>query len=317
MSYKNSNPGPARNEAGFSLIELSIVMIIGGTLLAAALGFYQAKIQQTRLDKTNDNRHAIQKAIVDFITDDPLITDDYAGQRYPCPADPDLAPGAANFGVEQTVTANGTCKVVGGIQKVTGVGGDVFIGALPVVTLGLGGNMAYDVYKNKYTYAVSDKVSQFKTMVNADATGSIRILDASGGTMINSAQFIVLSHGKNGSGANALQGGKIACPTKGKDPENCNNDGVFLSMEINEGDEANYYDDYAFMTLGDDVNDGWMQSTDTTQMHIITKNSGNMGVGVSGRAPTEKLEVVGGNIKTDEDVEAGNAMKAKFFYYTD
>lgn len=304
-------------QAGFSLLELSIIIAITGIMMAGLLSLYKSKIEQQRLERMNDNRHAIQKALVDYITDDALITDDYTGQRYPCPADPALAPGQAGFGAESVSSPDGGCLETGDIKKVTVAGMDIFIGALPVITIGLGSDVSYDVHKNQYTYAVSGNLAMLKTMVNTDATGAIQIIAENGDTIINGAQFAVISHGQDGKGAYTLSGVRLDCTSGAKDTENCDDDGVFRSMRITQSEDSNFYDDSIFTSMGDDVNDGWMQSTDTTQMHIITKNAGNLGVGVSGRAPTEKLEVVGGNIKTDEDVEAGNAVKAKYFYYTD
>ena len=320
---------------GFTLIELCIVMIIVGLALAVFLQFASTFTEKKRLEALADDKGDIQKALVDFIVDDPLVEDrradgsiipktgpgamdsvatrgDYEGQRFPCPADPALAPGDPGFGQEVVATSGGLadpsnpdsnvtgCAVTGGVQ-VAGTGANaVYIGALPTATLGLQYGNAADVYGNKYTYAVSANLTGWSAAVNLDTPGNVAMVH-SDGSLSHRAQFAVISHGPDGKGAYPLAGtARTACTGTGLDLINCNDDGRFLIAGVQEASGADYYDDYAFSTFGDDINDGWMQSVDTAQVDIQTKNAGNVGIGKNPGA-SYKLDVAG-NINSDGDV---------------
>ncbi|MBI1216073.1 MAG: prepilin-type N-terminal cleavage/methylation domain-containing protein [Alphaproteobacteria bacterium] len=122
---------------GFTLVELSMVMIISGFVLVAALQAYATYIQKARHDEIYDDLSTVQSSIASYKS---------ARGYYPCPADPDLPMSDPNAGKSDcTLLDNGTYPVgtcLNGICKVGGRDADgdgnpdaVLIGAVPYQAL--------------------------------------------------------------------------------------------------------------------------------------------------------------------------------------
>jgi prepilin-type N-terminal cleavage/methylation domain-containing protein len=169
---------PARLEmAGFTLVEMAIVILIMGILLVPILEAYSHYIKEKRIEDTRENIAAVTSGISGFQD---------VQARLPCPADATLGPGAANFGKEFDVncnpaaiglTAAGMCTAGNGICLVAGqrnLGGAagatdanelVLIGAVPIVSMRDQGvsertAVANDAWGRKLTYAVTASLTQ-------------------------------------------------------------------------------------------------------------------------------------------------------------
>lgn len=99
---------------GFTLIELSFVLVISGVVLVAGIRSYDTYTKHQRFTATYERMNAIKASFSDFTN---------ALARYPCPADPSLDMMDPNAGVEDcslmpTTIPIGTC--VGGVCKVAG-----------------------------------------------------------------------------------------------------------------------------------------------------------------------------------------------------
>src|SRR5688572_30301572 len=70
-------------QQGFSLIELAIVLVISGLLMAGATTVYSQYLQKRVMAVTNDNMNFIRASLGEFYTQN---------GRYPCPAPPGLQP---------------------------------------------------------------------------------------------------------------------------------------------------------------------------------------------------------------------------------
>lgn len=129
-----------KNIRGFTLIELSIVLLISGVAIAAALSLYTNYLRRVQIEKTYSNvfdANQLMQQAWDI------------EKRYFCPADPTLPPGDPNYGRERadcaSAVAVGSCT--GGATGVcVGNGLDttvdtdaapdrVVIGMLPFVTI--------------------------------------------------------------------------------------------------------------------------------------------------------------------------------------
>ncbi len=281
MTYKYTNKKQTSKQslnyqAGFTLPELAIVMIIFGlmiTTVSLGLTTYQ------RVKIKNYNQEVFEK------TESAIGSYRAIQNVYPCPADPNLGPDDPLYGVAQAkkVDADGNpliCKSwsrftnephnpetpnhprAAGVDK-DGNGEDdmVYYGAVPFRTIINGpdndptteddnmncpyldecysGALTIDAWNNKLTYAVSEALVNVDSY--NDSRGVIDIVDEFGQSTLveeNTAHYVILSHGPNGKGAFTKQGGKTSC-TSGI---------VFANEEDEETADSN--DDY----LDDDVN---------------------------------------------------------------
>lgn len=137
-----------RRKLGFSLLELAVVIAIISLIAGAGMGMARGALQAADRISTQEKLAAIQLAL-----DSHAKTYGYL----PCPAARTLRPNAdPTFGVENrnaSVPGNNTCTAVGsgGIVSIS----SIYIGGVPVRTLGLPDNYASDAWGNKLTYAVS------------------------------------------------------------------------------------------------------------------------------------------------------------------
>ncbi len=203
------------DKSGFTLVEIAIVLLIGGLFLVSVSRIYGLYMKQY-LYKTNEYR--LQQ------THDALLTYRSGAGRFPCPADPRLAPGDVGYGEEVCPSAGG-CPT--GLKCVNGrdVDGDgiperVLIGAVPHNTIldffanggvfaenvrfpDFGAFSVIDVYGTKLSYAVTEELSNpgYSFLNPAPSNlGAISITDEFNKSIITppeSGQVVVFSHGEN------------------------------------------------------------------------------------------------------------------------
>jgi len=232
------NAKPQKNQ-GFTLIEVAIVMLIGGLLTAALAAALTVYIQKTRLDVSKKRLEAIQEAVQTFVSQN---------GSYPCPARFLSPMDDANFGV---AVPNCAGAAPGGTDDTVRTAGratpaparNVRIGSVPVRTLNLPDDFMADAWGNRFTYAVTEALTDNDTF-DADE-GGIFVIDSAGNNVIvhpaaGSGHYAIVSHGRNRSGAIPLSGGAAAtCPPNNAtnlDAENCNRDATFRnSILISEG----------------------------------------------------------------------------------
>jgi len=120
------------NQQGYILIELAIVMVVIGFLIAAALPFYNSFVQRDAPRNTQDRIIVLENALSNYIQ---------TRFRLPCPADPDpTASAGGDFGLERG-NCNGAAQLAHGI--------------VPYRTLGIPEQYAKDGFGNFFTYVVS------------------------------------------------------------------------------------------------------------------------------------------------------------------
>ncbi len=202
---------------GFSLIELGIVLFILTLMLASFLAPLATQVDQRNISDT-------QKSLNDF--KETLIGFALANGRLPCPADPTIATGLPNAGVERA-----TCT------------GANVNGVLPWTTLGVSET---DAWGRRYTYRVT---ASFADAIAANTVtppvtctdtptqssfalcsqGDITITDGSSNIATN-IPAVVVSHGKNGYGAYTSLGTQLSTAGAGPDElENTNANATFVS----------------------------------------------------------------------------------------
>ena len=311
---------PSKNQfhspEGFTLLELSIVILVVGVLLTPLLRLYQTYQIEELTRKTKEHITVATNGIGIF---SPI--------RLPCPADRSLSPNNPAYGFEVCNLAlipnctpfsnQGICQTNGSRDADgNGVIDKVVIGGVPlrwvsptgdVLNLPLiKGDDLFDAWDRKLTYAVSavlmdpartDAKNDFKF-------GSISALDENGNPTAGiippgDAQFVVLSHGSLGNGAFVREGIHIPCPAGMVESENCNNDFTFVqAIGSYEGSGATYYDDLSHF-YAEASGDLWAPLTDALgnpTNHIINLNANNVGIRTT--TPMTRLDV-NGNIDAD------------------
>ncbi len=192
------------NQAGFTLVEMAIVLVIIGLLLGGLLMPLGAQMEQRRISETQKALDEISQALLGFVI---------ANKYIPCPADPSLASGAAGAGQARAFAA-GACT--GGSS-----------GVLPWATLGVSET---DAWGNRYTYRVTVVFADTTTFFTLSSPGDSTIHATSGGTLIASAiPAVIVSHGKNGSGAYNTAGTQLAVSADADEVENSDSDTDFVS----------------------------------------------------------------------------------------
>ncbi len=165
-----------KRTAGFSLIELAIMMTIVGLFVATAAQTYNLYTKRTAMNSTLEKKNNIEIALGKFMS---------TNGRLPCPADPALPVGHANAGRENcrpnnvaypTLACNATnslCRIEGARSFVFPAAGTTVLGtvpantgpervlrgAIPYATLGLAPRDAYDGWGSMFTYAVTEMLA--------------------------------------------------------------------------------------------------------------------------------------------------------------
>ncbi len=186
--------------SGFSLVEMAVVLVIIGLLLAVLLTPLSVQMEQASYKETQNELKESREALIGY-----ALTHVAAdGKPYlPCPDTDD-------DGFENR-SGDGSC---------VNAQGD-----FPWATLGLGHQ---DGWNNGYIYRVAMNFSDSSAGFSLNSMGSISIMDAAGGKVIaTSTPAVVLSKGKNGLGAGA------------DETENTDGDEIFVShTQVNLSDNA-------------------------------------------------------------------------------
>ncbi len=220
-------------QAGFSLIEIAIVIMISGFIMIAAARFIKLYTINLQYEKTLDNIRISQSAINEFFG---------LEGRYPCPADPTLSPSDSNYGIERcrsvadltnnTNNCNGTpnnlfCPAPGSIFSRDGDQNGqpdiIMIGIVPFRTLAdtvvdtpYRESHRLDGYSTYYSYAVTEHMSDRTKhdIINPanPNTGGIRVEDENDISLTvpdDSAHYVIYSHGDNRKGGYSSSGTMI------------------------------------------------------------------------------------------------------------
>jgi prepilin-type N-terminal cleavage/methylation domain-containing protein len=219
-----------RNNTGFSLIELAIVLFIVALLLGGLLPTISSQIDQQRTNDTRKQLDEIQQALIGYA----LING-----RLPCPAS-DLSNGVEMFAPGNDAT--------------TGVCSNFYNGFLPATTLGIATGVdgqgrtgfAVDAWNNRIHYAVTSATSRafttsngMKTYFSSPLAPDLQVCSTATGvtgsppncasgppsaSLTSGVPAVIYSTGKNGG-----YGGTGVDETENPNPNSVNNDRLFIS----------------------------------------------------------------------------------------
>lgn len=303
----NGDINKTRDITGFSLIEIAIVLVVAGFLMAGGAAVYSTYMQDRQMAETVEKQRDVRDILNAFQT---------AYGRLPCPANPTLRFGEDGYGEEDcslmtsgaatgscTDGSLGVCKISG--QRDTNADDDssddpVLTGAIPFATLRESSDIlnvdfndisftkTVDPWDYQMTYAVSGLLTNNATYQSE--YGTIAIETENGDSLTipeDSGHFVVFSHGKNHAGAYNLTGQRpTSCRGGLNETENCDGDSVFVHSIYSIGDNSDYYDDAITYTYYSPTR-LWEFVPGTKD--IYSKNIGNVGIGTT--TPQEKLHV--------------------------
>jgi prepilin-type N-terminal cleavage/methylation domain-containing protein len=238
-----------KENQGFTLLELTFVILISGLILGSLSAALLVYIQEANIKKTQSRLADVDKALQTFLS---------LNGRYPCAAPLTAALNTATFGVEADP---GNCAAAaGGTSQTAGTAGRIVrIGALPVRTLNLPDDYEQDAWGNRFTFAVTEVLASAANFNIAN--GAIFVIDSAGApnsviTPAGSAHYVIVSHGKDGKGATSMGGvAGAACNAAALDGENCNGNATFrATMTMGSGPAAGFYDDLMMYRVNTDFN---------------------------------------------------------------
>lgn len=188
---------------GFSLIEMAVVLVIVGLLVAGLVLPITAQMDQRNYNETQKTLLELREALIGYALSNSALD---GGPHLPCP-DTD------NDGFENREGA-GSC---------TSVEADV-----PWATLGLGQT---DSWNNRYRYRVTSAYANSAAGFTLATPRDMSILDAAAGNVLAfNVPAVLLSKGKKGAGVDA------------DEQENSDGDTIFVSR-IPTNEAGNEFDD--------------------------------------------------------------------------
>ncbi len=208
------------SKKAYSLIELSIVILIISILITGALSVSVSSINNAKIKVTRDRMAEIYKAMGTY-----LITNN----RLPCPARLNVAKSQANYG--SSAGSLGMCLVANSVIGPSNTAILLAYGAVPTQTLGLSSEMAEDGFGSKISYVIH---RNFTSTITATAGGHvttapyaptapiIQIKENPAATpSVQHAIFVLISHGANKAGA--YNANAITQNTSPTDPDEFDN----------------------------------------------------------------------------------------------
>lgn len=311
-----------KNEQGFTLVELAIVMLIAGILITPLIGLYSNYLTEQKREATKAAIETARSSLLSY----------YASYgSYPCPADLSKGIMDANYGMDSCGTDDfatiagkiplDTCISGGGLCRVSGskdADGDgkkdpILIGAIPFMSLKKGNrstlevsDVAIDGWDGVLLYAVSQNLTEsaYPTLdrlhegfTNDYKYGVVTAKDEFGNDTAGTngdANFAIISSGPNQIGAWNINGTqKSPCNTTTREGENCDADGTFMSsISSYDANNLNKFDDItSFTKIPSGLLWAYIINTETGETTGSTKNLNKGNVGVGTTSPQALLDV--------------------------
>jgi len=232
-------------KSAFSLIELSIVILIVSILITGALAVSVSKMNSMKVEAAQKRIDTIYKALGLYLTTN-------GNGRLPCPASMlTIKTNSSNYG--ESSGAAGTCSSSG--VYISTVNTNLVYGMVPVKDLGLGTDFAEDGFGNKLSYVVDKRFTSSSTFgLSASNSGlmTVKEITSAGSDQVNTtgAIFLIISHGANKSGA--FNANSESQNTRSYDADEMSNDldsittPAFDATFVKSTKRSNVFDDTIF-----------------------------------------------------------------------
>ena len=215
-----------KQQSGFTLIELAVVLVIMGVLAGSVISTLGARIGNIARAETKKELEQIKQALIGYAL---------VNKRLPCPDN------AADTNADDLSDGDGLSEA----DCSGGIGGPDE-GTLPWVTLGIG---AGDAWGNRYDYWVlSNYATTDITLSPVGAPGSVKTnTNGTDVDLANNVVAVIYSRGKNGLGAvatNAAFRSAIPGTEHVDEVENANGNKTFFSRPPTaDEDDTDVFDD--------------------------------------------------------------------------
>lgn len=309
----------SRSQSGYTLVELSVVLVIISLLTAGGLTLGAGMVNQAAHVDTGKILDQLDQSLKDYYI---------VNGKLPCPASLDLSTTNSSFGA---AINSGACANADVIPAGSGTyyTGSVITGLIPARALGLSSKAAGDKYGNRIVYSVTRNLTNTGTF--GSSSGAIRINDASGTAILSDAAYAIISPGKDHKGARIYSSGatSIACSTASNlDGENCDysSNAIFRDAPFNNGTTASFFDDHIRWTpkyhlTAKTTTSSSLWSAEGAGANIYSvgtdgsTTTGNVGIGTA--TPATKLDVNGSVTAADVHLVPLAASGAGVAYFAD
>ena len=196
-----------RRKTGFSLIELSVVILIISILASGAISVSGVFLVNAKNKQTKDRMDAIYKSIGAYVA---------KNHHLPCPSSFENSKTDSGYGVEEgtsaTINTARTCDedTIFNSSDLSNIN----YGMVPVSTLGLSDEMAEDGFGSRFSYIVVEQLagpnyndttpgvfSEGFSYYSETSAEMIQIIQTQSGNVIQNVAFAIISHGQNKLGA--------------------------------------------------------------------------------------------------------------------
>jgi len=198
MPVNVNDSAGARLSQAFTLLEITIVLVIIGFIIGGAMVTLSSYLQSSAYNATLDKMATIDKAMLDFTK---------VNGRLPCPSGLTYTATSQYYGVE--ATPPGYCSTTGTPAVNFSYNQGVAEGGVPTRALRLPDSFMYDGYGRRLRYAVHyglTNTGAFTSVGAGSNCGNITINDSTGAARTTNAIYVLLSHGANGHGAYTSNG---------------------------------------------------------------------------------------------------------------
>jgi prepilin-type N-terminal cleavage/methylation domain-containing protein len=195
----NIIPLPHEDMAGFSLLEMSIVLAIVGLLLYGLIPSITAQVDLQHRNETIRQMNDIKDALYGYAI---------VNGHLPCPAKATIATAAPNAGISD-------CKLT--------------LGVIPWATLGI---TETDGWGRRFTYSASSSFITANFSLSSNGTLTVKTAATGGTNEATSIPAIFVSHGSNGYGAFTSAGIQLSPGTAQDETSNSDTDTIFVSHDF-------------------------------------------------------------------------------------
>lgn len=199
------------HNSGFSLVEMTIVLVIAAIALTMGVTAFSAAMANAAHSTTTKRQEMIKAALVSYVS---------KYRRLPCPDLPGASGNLPGTGDDNRTTPGNVATTCASV-----------VGVVPYIDIGLPRETVLDGWDNFFTYAATIDASNPKldwtrsTNFIPGKLGNLSVLlrdPATSSSTINVtapefAAFVLISHGPNGLGAWASQGTANVAPLAGSD----------------------------------------------------------------------------------------------------
>lgn len=262
------------NKSAFSLIELSIVILIISILLTGALGLSIQRANQEKIRLTKERMETIYKAMGIYLANN---------RKLPCPASMNtVVKSEVAYGTAATSCTAAPGSASGYWQSTDSTNSpNVFFGMVPTLTLGLSSDMAEDGFGSRFGYKIvsgftntttfgygSSSAATSKNYAQDSASYRINIQELVGNssptikTITDDAAFAIISYGPNRAGAwspNATTQNTVSSDSDGEgvndvnSPDATTGKATFDQDVVLKADDIDAFDDIVFYKTRDEM----------------------------------------------------------------